>query len=119
MYTDEELDDLAKQCDAAVSLDSLDFHHMPDLINEVRRLREEARVANQAGCKYAEMWWTEHKALHKVLCEGSFSLDRDPMALMPVFCALQDCENGISTGKARECVRRWLAGLPLGLDDVD
>jgi len=53
--------------------------------------------------------------LHAVLCDGAFSLNRDPMDLVPLFRRLQDEE--VSCGYAREAVRRWLAGLPSNIAD--
>lgn len=53
--------------------------------------------------------------LHAVLCDGAFSLDRDPMDLVPLFRRLQDEE--VSCGYARDSVRRWLAGLPSNIAD--
>lgn len=49
--------------------------------------------------------------LHKMSCEGTFSLNRDVMDLNKLFDALRSCGDRISLGKARECVRLWLAGL--------
>jgi uncharacterized coiled-coil protein SlyX len=53
--------------------------------------------------------------LHAALCEGAFSIDRDPMELMPLFRRLQDEE--ASCGYARDAIRRWLAGLPVDIAD--
>jgi hypothetical protein len=53
-------------------------------------------------------WYAAHKEVHRLQCEGAFSLDRDPFALMPAIGAYADEE--ISGGKMRECIRRWLAG---------
>lgn len=58
------------------------------------------------------LYVTARTELHAALCEGAFRVGRDPMDLQGVLAALQAC--AISTGRARECVRRWLAGLPLG-----
>lgn len=59
-----------------------------------------------------EELWAEigrlHQQLHHLECRGVFSLDRDPFALMPVIDAYAD--GVISGGKARSCIRRWLAG---------
>lgn len=77
-------------------------------LSELERLRNEVT-------EWKQRWYRDHSELHRVLCEGAFRLDRDPMDLQPVFAALQD--GAISTGKARESVRRWLAGLPLELPD--
>lgn len=81
---------------------------MPALLAEVGALRGELRTAQ-------ENWVRLEKQNHKLLCDGAFSIDRDPLKLQPVLGMLQYGE--ISTGKARECIRLWLAGESSELPD--
>ncbi len=56
--------------------------------------------------------------LHTAMCAGAFSLDRDVMDLNPLFEALRRDGDRVSLGKARECVRLWLAGMKYEVIDT-
>lgn len=56
----------------------------------------------------AKLVYALSTVIHRLQCEGTFRLDRDPFALMPVVHAFDEGE--ISGGKVRECIRRWLGG---------
>jgi hypothetical protein len=90
----------------------------PDLPKYVRGLEVRAEAAESELDKCWVMLVEEMRKCHKLECDGAFSLDRDPMAFQPVLAALQD--GSISTGKARELLREWLAGAELKhATDVD
>lgn len=46
--------------------------------------------------------------VHRLQCDGAFSIERDPFHLMPAIVAYARLQ--ISDSKMRECIRRWLAG---------
>jgi len=76
-------------------------HLLHDAADEIERLRRRKHLAVQSLAR--EMMHT-----HKLECEGAFSLDRDPLDLLPAIDAY--AAEDISGGKMRECIRRWLAG---------
>lgn len=59
--------------------------------------------------EWSSRWLKEHNEVHRLSCEGAFSLKRDPFTLMP---AVEAYANGeISGGRMRECIREWLSGV--------
>lgn len=98
---------------AAAEFAALARNAMPALLDELERLRAENRA-------FTQRWYEADRLNHKLLIDGAFSIDRDPMDLQPMLAMLQQCE--LSTGKAREVIREWLAGvtefdLPDGVKD--
>lgn len=78
---------------------------VPEIADHVTELVEAALTdaeenAARLGCAHGE--------IHRLQCQGAFSLDRDPFDLMPAIDAY--AEEEISGGKLRECIRAWLAG---------
>lgn len=63
----------------------------------------------------ATLLYRAHDDLHAALVAGTARLDRDAMAMQPVFAALQ--AGAISTGKARDALRRWVHGLRIELPE--
>ena len=60
--------------------------------------------------KWMNLYSEEMLLTRRLLRDGAFGINRDPMTLNRMLFALQ-C-GAISLGKARECIRLWLAGEP-------
>lgn len=119
-YSDEELEGLRNVSD--VTRNNSMLRRLLSTVDQAREELSEARGLVWQGWECAaklqedyksliNQWYKDHSDLSKVLCEGAFKIERDPMELQGVFYALQD--GIITTGWARDAVRRWLAGLPI------
>lgn len=70
----------------------------------LRRAREERQKWKRRVMELAPLMGE----VHRLQCQGTFSLERDPFDLIPAIDSYAADE--ISGGKMREYIRRWLAG---------
>jgi hypothetical protein len=106
---------LTPECLAQIERTALKGHPSSRQRTDVLELIARVRELESERADLLAMAVAARGDLHTALCEGAFRVDRDPMAINGILLGVQAWR--YSTGQARTCLRRWLAGLPIEAPD--